>query len=295
MKISIVTPSNNSEKFIAEAIESVISQKGDFEIEYFIIDNCSKDRTLDIIKRYEGLLEQGLYTIKCSKVNLKCFSERDKGMYDAINKGFSMATGDIFAWINADDFYLPGAFNIVAKVFQKYTEIKWLKGITSYINESSTIYKTGKCFLYNQQWIEEGVYGREAYFIQQDSVFWRSDLWKTVGKIDADLKLAGDYYLWKGFAKQTPLFTVKAYLSCFRKVEGQLSQNFEAYIRECEKINGSLEDLKKTKIFFACEKSIPVFLRPLIYRMLFGNQKLNIVELINGTEPVLKGAFYYLS
>lgn len=291
MKISIVTPSNNSERFIAETIESVISQKGDFEVEYFIIDNCSNDRTLEIIKKYEGLLEQGLYPIKCPKVSMKWLSEKDKGMYDAINKGFALATGDVFAWINADDFYLPGAFDIVAKVFQKYTEIKWLKGITSYINESSIIYQTGKCFLYNQQWIEKGVYGREAYFIQQDSVFWRSELWKRSGGIDCNLRLAGDYYLWNHFAKETPLFTVKAYFSCFRRVEGQLSQRSDEYRKECLKIC-KYRDFK-IRIFFVCERFMPIPARSFLYRILFASQRFNLVELIDGKEPVLKNVSYY--
>ena len=56
-------------------------------------------------------------------------------MYDAINKGFEMATGDIYAYINSDDIYLPGAFEIIGRCLSKYEEIKWIKGITSYINE----------------------------------------------------------------------------------------------------------------------------------------------------------------
>lgn len=291
-----MTPAFNSEKYIAETIESVISQKGEFEVEYIFMDNCSVDKTTEIVRNYQRMLEEGCYRLGCNGVSIRLISRKDDGMYDAINKGFEMATGDIFAWINTDDIYLPGAFDIVAKVFQKYPEIEWLKGITSYINESSTIYQTGKCFLYNRPWIEKGVYGREAYFIQQDSVFWRSVLWKSVGEIDVNLKLAGDYYLWKQFAKKTSLFTVKAYLSCFRKVKGQQSQHFEAYMRECEKINSSVGyGVKKIKKFFAYENRIPFSLRPFIYRMLFGNQKLNIVELVNGTEPVLKRVFYYLS
>lgn len=292
MKFSIITPSYNSEKFIAETIESVITQKGEFEIEYIIIDGGSTDNSVDIIKKYEQLVNKGVYECRCKNMRIRWLSEKDNGMYDAINKGFSMAVGDICAWINADDIYLPGAFDIVEKIFKKYPEVKWLKGITSYINESSTLYEMGNCFLYNQRWIQEGIYGRDAYFIQQDSVFWRSELWKSVGGIDSTLKLAGDYYLWKRFAEKTPLFTVKAYLSCFRKVEGQLSQNLEAYKHECTRITGKFFN-RKVWYFLGCEQAIPVLLRPFFYRLLFGRQELFLIELIDGQEPALRRVFYY--
>lgn len=294
MKFSIVTPSYNSGKYLSETIESVISQKGDFDIEYTIVDGGSTDNSLDVIKKYEHLINHGNYDFKCKNVCLRWLSEKDKGMYDAINKGFSMATGDIYAWINADDLYLPGAFDIVNKVFQRYHEIQWLKGITSYINESSTIYQAGNCFLYDQKWIEKGVYGREAYFIQQDSVFWRSDLWKSVGNIDSSLRLAGDYYLWIQFAKKAPLYTVKAYVSCFRKVKGQQSQDFEAYMRECSNIcEPGDKSVAGIRDYLAFEHRIPVFLRKIFYRMRFGDQMLNLIELVDGKEPVLKKVPYY--
>jgi glycosyltransferase involved in cell wall biosynthesis len=296
MKFSIVTPSFNSEKYIAETIECVLSQKGDFEIEYIIVDNCSDDNTVDIIKKYDNLLRTKNYDIKCNAMTLKYISEPDNGMYEALNKGFSLATGDIYAWINANDIYLPGAFAIVVKTFVKYTQIVWLKGITSYINENSTSYKAGKCLLYEQRWIQKGVYGRDAYFIQQDSVFWRADLWRRAGSFSPGLKLAGDYFLWKAFSQTAVLYSLNAYVSCFRKVDGQLSQNVEAYRRECKEITGSDNySERKIEYYFHYEPLIPDVLRPFIYRLMFGDQNLHLVELMNGDEPVLGAASYYIA
>ena len=111
-----------------------------------------------MITQYEEMINKKLYRFNCNEVEIKYIQQKDRGMYDAINTGFANATGDIFAWINSDDIYLPGAFNIIARSFIKYPEIKWIKGITSYIDESSVISKIGKCFLYDQKWIQNQNY-----------------------------------------------------------------------------------------------------------------------------------------
>lgn len=294
MKFSIVTPSFNSERFITETIESVISQKGDFELEYIIIDGGSTDETVNIIKKYERQVRTDGRSI-----DFKWVSEKDGGMYDAINKGFEMATGDIYAWINADDMYMQGAFEVIAGVFKTYPDVKWVKGITSYMDEASTVYQKGLCFMYEQKWIQQGIYGREAYFIQQDSVFWRSDLWKSAGGIDPGLKMAGDYSLWIKFAQHAPLYTVKAYVSCFRRVTGQLSQDFKSYLKEYEKIPLPYSRnflRRKIKIFFTYEPKIHAqFLKWLFYVVLFGKQNLFLITLTDNGRPVMSPQSYYVA
>lgn len=103
MKISIITPSYNSGEYIERAIKSVIAQ--DYKnFEHIIIDGNSTDKTLDILKKYK---------------HLKWVSEPDNGQSDAMNKGFLMMTGDILTYLNADDYFLPGAFSSVIPYFQK--------------------------------------------------------------------------------------------------------------------------------------------------------------------------------
>lgn len=294
MKFSIVTPAFNSEKYIAETIESVISQEGDFELEYIVVDGGSSDNTVNIIKNYEQMVREGSPIIKCNRIDFKWLSEKDRGMYDAINKGFGLATGEIYAWINSDDIYLPGAFNAVQRAFQKYPEIRWLKGITSFIKESSTTIREGRCRLYDQTWIQKGIYGRDAYFIEQDSVFWRSELWKTVGGIDPKLRLAGDYYLWIRFSEITKLYGLNARLSCFRLRKGQLSTDMKAYRLECDKIS-TFPHISKIRYFFFIEARIPIplFLGSFLYKLFFGEHELNLVEFA-GNEIILKKKKYFL-
>lgn len=101
MKISIITPSFNQGSFIADAIESVLSQKYD-NFEHIIVDNCSTDQTASVLARYP---------------HLKVICEKDRGQSDALNKGFRVAAGDVVGWLNADDKYLPGCFDAVTRAF----------------------------------------------------------------------------------------------------------------------------------------------------------------------------------
>lgn len=290
LKISIVTPVYNSEKFLAETIESVVYQKGDFFIEYKILDNCSTDNSMAIARRYKNLLDDNPWLIKCNGINIDIISEPDCGMYDAINKGFLNATGDIFAYINSDDIYLPGAFGLIIDLFQNNTQVNWLKGITSYINTDTVIYRRGNANLYYREWIKKGVYGTQLYFIQQDSTFWRASLWKKIGNIDPNLKLAGDFYLWLNFAKYTELYTVDVDVSCFRKVDNQLSADLDKYYDEVSKIINdkvSKFDLIKLKIFIYLFRKIQwkTFLN-ICYRILFPFHKYRYFK-INETSNIL--------
>ena len=104
-KISIVTPSYNQGQFIEETIRSVLLQ-GYPNLEYFVIDGGSKDNTVEIIKKYGKWLTHWV-------------SEPDKGQAHAINKGLERASGAVAAYLNSDDFYLPGALEHVGKTYTK--------------------------------------------------------------------------------------------------------------------------------------------------------------------------------
>src|SRR3989344_2070174 len=160
MKFSIVTPVYNGQAHIRETIESVLSQEGDFEIEYFIMDGGSTDSTVKIAREYES---------RDKRVSV--ISEKDVGMYDAVNKGFLKATGDVYAYINSDDVYEPGAFATVTSIVSKYPDILWLKGISSVMDASSNISRILPCYVYKREWIEKGIYGRNGPVIGPASAF----------------------------------------------------------------------------------------------------------------------------
>jgi len=102
MRFTIITPCLNREKFIAEAIESVLAQQYD-DVEHWIIDGGSTDKTLDIVRSYS---------------HLRVVSERDRGVYDAFNKGLDRATGDAVIFLNSDDLLTPGTLAFAQQIFQ---------------------------------------------------------------------------------------------------------------------------------------------------------------------------------
>ena len=193
-KISIVTPSFNQVDYIEHTILSVLNQ-GYPNMEYIIIDGGSTDGSLDIIKKYADKLAYWV-------------SEPDAGMYDAINKGFSKSTGEIFAWINSDDVYFDDAINIAADIFTKLPKIDWITGRCGYIDKrGNMIYKSKK--LYNQELLKNGFYRSPlSYVVNQNVVFWRRSLWEQSGGCDISLKFAGDFVLWTKFAEFAELYFI---------------------------------------------------------------------------------------
>lgn len=298
MKFSIVTPVYNGERYIAKTIESVLSQEGDFEIEYIVKDGSSSDDTLKILKKYDNLLKESKFAVKCGGISFKWTSEKDNGMYDAINKGFSEATGNIFAWINSDDFYLPGAFSKISLVFDVYPKIMWLKGITSILdNEKLT---NQSCWLFNQNWIEKGMYGRFLYFINQDSVFWKKELWQKAGPIKLGLKLSGDYYLWTNMAKYSPLLSLNSEVSCYRRLKESLGQsNMEKYRKEQELIvpikHDSLEYKIKLLYFLVniTKNIIPSVIFELISKYIFPRISMSYFDIDKSGKITEKQSYFF--
>lgn len=112
MKISVITVSFNSEHTISDTIESVLNQTYN-DIEYIIVDGSSSDNTMQIIKEYESKFEM-------SGKKLKWISEKDNGIYDAMNKGIKLSSGEVIGLLNSDDYYIDSlAVEDIAKSFYK--------------------------------------------------------------------------------------------------------------------------------------------------------------------------------
>lgn len=183
--ISIITPSYNQARFLEETIVSVLSQNYP-NLEYIIIDGGSTDGSIEIIKKYGNHLKYWV-------------SEKDNGQSHAINKGFSRATGDILAWINSDDYYLPDAFNTMATASIEFPNSLWFYAGTYWLSNNNQSYVGGIEDPEIASWYLKCL-------VSQPGVFWRRKIWNQVGSlVDENMHFSFDYDLWLKFAAFQPI------------------------------------------------------------------------------------------
>jgi glycosyltransferase involved in cell wall biosynthesis len=214
--ISIVTPSFNQGEFIEKTIQSVLSQEGNFYIDYIIADGGSTDNTVEIIKKYDKLLQNDEYPIKCQGIEFKWWSQPDKGQSNAINKGFKETKGDILAWINSDDHYEPLAFQAIFQIFSTDPLLDMVYG------KARAIYKENKEIRIiepGQESLERSLY--RGHTIPQSSVFFSRKIFFQAQGLDENLYLSMDYDLWfKMIKKRAKTYYTPSILSNFVLWEG---------------------------------------------------------------------------
>ncbi|KKS95359.1 MAG: Glycosyl transferase family 2 [Microgenomates group bacterium GW2011_GWC1_43_13] len=241
----IVTPSFNQAQFIAQTIESVISQTGDFEIFYVVMDGGSSDSTVQILKNYQQRIS------KKKPASLTSFdfqTQKDKGQTDAINKGIRFLdkqlekrkiTSDqlvIFAYLNSDDYYLSTAFIQVVKAFQKDQSKKWLVADSMIVNQKGSpiqnvvrLYKQTLRRIYQQ-------FPSLLFVLNplpQPSTFIRYQAIKKIGQFNVNLRFVMDYQYWLRMQKEFGLpILLNTTLSAFRihslsKGGSQFTKQFE--------------------------------------------------------------------
>lgn len=226
--ISIITPSFNQGAFLAETIESVISQAGDCALDYIIVDGGSTDDSVAIIKKYAALLQQGAWPIQCRQISFRWLSEPDRGQADALAKGIRMATGEICAWLNSDDTYLPGVLASVSDFFRSNPTAGLLYGAACYGDTAGTII---------------GSYRTEAFdfdrlasfnFICQPAAFFRRDAYQTVGGLDEALDFAMDYDLWIRIGRAFSCCYLPRVFAMYRLHETSKTMATETLYKNCE-------------------------------------------------------------
>lgn len=196
-RVTIVTPSYNQVEFLEETICSVLDQ--DYpNLEYFIIDGGSTDGSVEVIKKYSHRLSGWV-------------SEKDDGQTDAINKGFSLATGDVFAWLNSDDTYHPGAIREAVAYLEAHPEAGMVYGDANLIDEESKV--IGK---FPARQTDYRRLMRGYVHIPQQASFFRGDLWRRVGPLDPTFYFAMDYDLWVRLSRLSRLDYVPRLWANFR-------------------------------------------------------------------------------
>jgi glycosyltransferase involved in cell wall biosynthesis len=164
-KISIVTPSFNQSKYLEETIRSVLLQ-GYPNLEYIIIDGGSTDGSVEIIKKYGPWLAYWV-------------SEPDQGQSDAINKGWSKATGNILAYLNSDDTYFPSALAHVAALWVKHPGAAVFTGATAFVDEQSAIKSITLPFFSGHSPVDLTLH---KWYLPQQSSFFNKSILDKVGR-----------------------------------------------------------------------------------------------------------------
>lgn len=168
MKVSVITPTYNSERTLEDTILSVKNQDYDC-IEYIIVDGGSSDGTLDIIKRYPDIV-------------VKWISEKDEGISDAFNKGIKLATGDIISIINSDDQLLPHTIKKVVQNIEQDTDV--------FFGNGKRVYTDGRTRLYKANDNPSSLY--QGMTLCHPSVFVRKNAYLKYGLFNTDYKCVMD-------------------------------------------------------------------------------------------------------
>ena len=193
MKISIVTANYNYGRFLGTAIRNVFDQvvsESGLEVEHIVIDGGSTDETLDILKDWDSSLRQQTSEV-LARYAFRWVSEPDKGQTDAINKGLRLATGDIVCWLNADEYYLPGALAKVAKAFEQNPKVDFIYGEPLYVDAQDKplrvkrdhsfsgfvllwygCYIASCCSFWRRRILDDGVYLDDGYKVIMDGEYW---------------------------------------------------------------------------------------------------------------------------
>lgn len=198
MRISIVTPTLNQAEFIRQTIDS-IGRQDHPDVEHIVIDGGSSDGTCDILRSYP---------------RLRWISEPDGGQSNAINKGFAMATGEILAWLNSDDFYEPNVLGTVARYFAAHPECGILYGDITYVDREG-----GFLYALTGPSISHEALVRSPDIVRQPSFFWRRRVWEDAGPLDETLHLVMDYDFLLRATRRYPPHHLPLNISYFRSYD----------------------------------------------------------------------------
>ncbi len=220
MKVSIVTTCFNSASTIRDTITSILAQEGDFELEYIVTDAGSKDATLSIVREYGD--------------RIRLIDATGTNQSQGINLGLREATGEIVAFLNADDVYEPGTIQRVVDAFRREPTKLWLVGQCKIIDGAGrelhspiTKYKNFllRHYAYWLLLIEN--------FVCQPAVFLKREALTRFGYFSEDENLVMDYEYWLRIGPKHPPIVVESCLSGFRRIEGTKSNTaFDRQFRD---------------------------------------------------------------
>jgi glycosyltransferase involved in cell wall biosynthesis len=199
LRFSVVVPTLNQAETMADTLDSILAQ--DYaNIEIIVADGGSSDGTLALLERYRPRLARIL-------------EGPDRGQSEAINKGFAAATGDIFCWLNSDDYFLPGALRRVAQRFHNDPTVRFVVGAGDVISFDHRFLRHIPALPMSEATLIDWKNDR---WVMQQCCFWSRSLWQEAGGVDEDLHLLMDYDLWFRLSRATQASLIQEKLAVMR-------------------------------------------------------------------------------
>lgn len=222
MKVSVITPNWNGARYLEQTLFSIDQQRQDgVEVEHIVCDGGSTDGSLAILERHSD--------------RVRVITGKDKGPADAINKGLSVASGDILAWLNSDDYYEPGALKRVVTIMEAHPQKALCFGRCRIVNEQGDEIRQGitrfkeAFFSFSSRFTIQSI-----NYISQPAMFFCREAFEAAGALRLDLKAAWDYEFVLRLWRQGGGVRVKGEpLANFRWHPGSISgQHFREQFRE---------------------------------------------------------------
>lgn len=213
MKVSIITPTLNSEKYILENLESVhLWQNKNIAIEQIIVDGNSTDQTIDIVKSFKQKYN----------ANIEIIQSKDKNMYDAINKGLKAVTGNIWACLNSDDIYNPKAITLVVNEFNKNPDLDVVYGYLDIIDENGIFLRKKYLPKFNLNYL---ILRKHCSTINQPASFLQKRVIDDIGYFNINYNYASDYDYFIRVGSKCKMKLIKKSITKFRQHETSISYN----------------------------------------------------------------------
>jgi glycosyltransferase involved in cell wall biosynthesis len=253
VKVSVITVCYNAQAHIAQTIESVLGQDHQ-DLEYIVVDGNSTDGTVDIIRKYAG------------DPRLQWRSEPDAGIADAMNKGVALASGEVVAHLNADDYYAhPRVISRVAEYFRRNPATLWLTGGFDFVSADGVFLRSIRVRRYSSRRLVRG------NIILHPATFIRYDAFSKAGGFDASLHYCMDYDLFLRLDELAPPCLLDEQLSCFRVHSSSrtIMESEQSYAEEFQVRSRFLRQRGRSVLLYRLAYQLKKHLNRRYYRKLF--------------------------
>lgn len=244
MRISIITTTLNARPYIEETVRSVL-QTSHRDLEYLVVDAGSSDGTREFLE-----------AVQDDRIHVEVLAGARQ--YEGLDWALRRSTGEVMAWLNADDLYLPWTISFVAQIFTQFPQVHWITGLPEFLDAEGHCTFIAAPSSYPTRYIRNGWFSEFGYGnLVQESMFWRRDLYCRAGGLDLSYELAADFELWTRFARYAPLEAVDVPLAAWRKHTTNRSiVGAAAYLSEVAKASSHLPRMNRLKAWLCRGKAV---------------------------------------